>query len=290
MRSASSESTGYELVDSGGFRKLERFGPVLLDRPCAQAAWHPRSPSLWATATARFTREGGNRWEGREKLPATWNVVVDGLTFKLSSTDFGHLGIFPEQRPTWKLIRSRSETFARTFGRQPQVLNLFAYSGGSTLAAAAGGAAACHVDASKGMVDWARENASLNAFEEKPIRWIVEDVAKFLEREHKRGRTYDIVILDPPSFGRGARGEVFKIENDLPPLLARIRKLLSPEADALLLSCHTPELTPVGLGHLVDQATSGLPGRIETGEMLLGDGDKALPVPSGSYARWLRNN
>jgi 23S rRNA (cytosine1962-C5)-methyltransferase len=277
----------YELLDSGGFRKLERFGAVVLDRPCAQAAWARQAPARWREATAHFTREGGNRWEGREKLPATWNARIEGTVFKLSSTDFGHLGVFPEQRPAWRLIRERCTSFAARRGRPAQVLNLFAYSGGSTLAAADAGASVCHVDASRGMVDWARENAGLNHLGERPVRWIVDDVNKFLEREHKRDRRYDLVILDPPSFGRGAKGEVFKIENDLPPLLERIRRVLSSEPDGILLSCHTPELTPVGLGHLLTQACAGLGGAVGTGEMLLEGAAGVFPVPSGAYARWL---
>jgi 23S rRNA (cytosine1962-C5)-methyltransferase len=286
---ASRPDDAYDLLDSGSFRKLERFGDVILDRPCSQAVWQPAEPELWRHATARFTREGGNRWIGREKLPATWSIVTEGLKFKLSSTDFGHLGIFPEQRPTWRMIRERCVKFALRNGRPANVLNLFAYSGGSTLAAVDGGASVCHVDASRGMVDWARENASLNGFSERPVRWIVDDVNRFIERELKRARTYDLIILDPPSFGRGAKGEVFKIENDLPPLLATLRKLLSPTPDSILLSCHTPELTPIGLGHLLTQACSGLRGKVTTGEMVLEGTAAPLVVPSGSYAHWLSN-
>jgi 23S rRNA (cytosine1962-C5)-methyltransferase len=280
----------YELLDSGGFQKLERFGAVTLARPCAQAVWQPQLPeTLWRKATARFFRDGQKtRWSGREHLPATWNIGVDGMVFRLSSTDFGHLGIFPEQREQWCLIRELATTFADRHGRPARIINLFAYSGGSTLAAAHGGAEVCHVDASKGMVEWARQNAALNALEGAPIRWIVDDVAKFLEREERRGRRYDSVILDPPSYGRGARGEIFKIESDLPLLLRSIRRLLSDTPLGVLLSCHTPELTPIALSHLLAQELAGVPGgRIEHGEMLLrGPSDRVLPVPSGSFARW----
>jgi len=282
---------GHELLDSGGFQKLERFGGVTLARPCAQAVWKPRLPeSLWRKATASFFREGPKtRWTGREKLPAKWDITVDGTVFRLSSTDFGHLGIFPEQRDQWRLIRERCTAFAKAQGRPARVINLFAYSGGSTLAAARAGAEVCHVDASKGMVDWARANAALNGLQDAPIRWIVDDVSKFLDREERRGRLYDGFILDPPSYGRGAKGEIFKIETDLPLLLRAIRRLLADAPLGILLSCHTPELTPIALSHLLSQEMDGVRGgRLEQGEMLLrGPSERVLPVPSGSYARWL---
>lgn len=278
---------GYELLDSGAFQKLERFGDVVLSRPCAQAVWRQTlSPIQWQKATATFFRDGGNQWRGRERLPGTWEIQVDGTRFQLSSTDFGHLGIFPEQRDQWRRIREVCAGFKKKYGRPARVLNLFAYSGGSTLAAALAGADVCHVDASKGMVDWARKNATLNGLEEKPIRWIVDDVTKFLEREHRRERSYDLIILDPPSYGRGAKGEIFKIENDLPPLLALIGKLISPEPLGVLLSCHTPELTPISLHHLLLQQF-GDQGTLEQGEMQLRGAAEVLPVPSGGFCWWL---
>ena len=278
-------ASGYQLLDSGGFQKLERFGDIVLARPCAQAVWHPSRPEVWRTATATFSREDGNRWQGREKLPATWAIEVDGIQFQLSSTDFGHLGIFPEQREQWQQIARECAQFRERNGRAAKVLNLFAYSGGSTLAAARAGAEVCHVDASKGMVEWARKNAALNSLTEKPVRWIVDDVTKFLERELRRGQRYDLVILDPPSYGRGAKGEIFKIENDLPKLLSLLSRLLSEEPSGVLISCHTPELTPVSLHHLLLQAF-GENGTLHHGEMLLHGGADTLPVPSGSFCRW----
>jgi 23S rRNA (cytosine1962-C5)-methyltransferase len=240
---------------------------------------------VWRTATATFAREGGNKWQGREKLPATWIIEVDGIKFQLSSTDFGHLGIFPEQREHWQRIALDCTAFRARHGRAARVLNLFAYSGGSTLAAARAGAEVCHVDASKGMVQWARRNAELNALQEKPIRWIVDDVTKFLERELRRGQRYDLLILDPPSYGRGAKGEVFKIESDLPKLLSLLARLLSEQPIGVLISCHTPELTPVALHHLIQQAF-GKDGALDHGEMLLRGDAETLPVPSGNFCRW----
>ena len=214
---------GYELLDSGNGAKLERFGEVVLARPCAQAVWQPQRPARWKTADATFDREDGNRWHGRNRLPQEWVIDVDGTRFRLSGTDFGHLGIFPEQRAQWTWIR---ETVAAA-GRPVRVLNLFAYSGGSTLAAARGGAEVCHLDASKGMVQWARANAALNGLENHPIRWIVDDAHKFLNREIRRGRRYDGIILDPPTYGRGGNGETYKIERDLTETLRLCRALLS---------------------------------------------------------------
>ncbi len=275
------------MLDSGGFQKLERFGRIVLVRPCAQAVWQPANPAAWCTATATFSRDGGNKWQGREQLPATWMIAVDGIAFQLSSTDFGHLGIFPEQREQWQRIAQDCVAFRTRHDRAARVLNLFAYSGGSTLAAARAGAEVCHVDASKGMVEWARKNATLNALAEKPVRWIVDDVTKFLERELRRGQRYDLLILDPPSYGRGAKGEIFKIESDLPNLLALLARLHSETPLGVLISCHTPELTPISLHHLLLQAF-GKNGTIEHGEMLLRGAAETLPVPSGSFCRWTR--
>lgn len=288
--SAASSSSDYALLDSGGFQKLERFGPVVLSRPCAQAVWYPSLPKHeWQQATATFFRDGGNQWRGRDRLPESWAINVDGTRFQLSSTDFGHLGIFPEQRDQWRRIREVCQAYAVRHHRAARVLNLFAYSGGSTLAAAHAGAEVCHVDASKGMVEWARQNAALNQLQDRPVRWIVDDVTKFLERELRRERRYDLIILDPPSYGRGAKGEVFKIENDLPKLLALLAKLMSDQPLGVLLSCHTPELTPLSLHHLLLQAFGAHGGHLEQGEMQLRGAENVLPVPSGSFCWWLKD-
>lgn len=273
---------GYELIDSGEGRKLERFGRCVLERPAAQAVWMPEKPeAVWAEADARFDRKEGNRWHGRTRLPKEWEADIEGIRFRLSSTDFGHLGVFPEQRPMWKWLRERCA------GRKgATVLNLFAYSGGSTLAPAQGGAAVCHVDASRGMTDWARDNARRNGLSDAPIRWIVDDVPQFLAREIKRGRSYDGIILDPPSFGRGAKGELFKIEERINPLLEQVRKLLSAKPMFVLLSCHTPGFSAQVLENLLGQHLRGLGGRVDSGEMLLEGTGGVRPLPSGSFARW----
>lgn len=275
----------YNLIDSGSNRKLEQFGPYLIDRPSLGSIWQPRlNEASWKKANASFTREGEKTgWKGIEKLPASWIIEVEGIHFKISPTDFGHLGIFPEQKHNWRFIQERVKLAKRPI----QVLNLFAYSGGSTLAAALAGASVCHLDASKPMVAWAKENAAINRLEKAPIRWIVDDVTKFLRREIKRGNKYDAIILDPPSFGRGTDGEVFKIEEHLPFILEACRTLLSDRPEFMLLTCHTLGFTPLCLEYLLSDVMKGFSGSIETGEMVLSGDKKALPLPSGAFARWV---
>jgi 23S rRNA (cytosine1962-C5)-methyltransferase len=276
----------YCLLDAGDGRKLERFGPVVLDRPCAQAVWRPSlGPSAWGEAHARFGREQGNRWEVRQPLPESWQATVDGLVFRLEATDFGHVGVFPEHLRSWRWLREFLGD-DRQRNREVSVLNLFAYSGGATLAAARLGCRVCHLDASRKMVAWARENAALNNLTEAPVRWIVDDVQKFLAREERRGNTYDGIILDPPSFGRGTRQELFKISDNLLQILAQCRAVLSTPARFVFLSCHTPGYTPLVLNHLLSQSLAGLGGEVVAGEMVLGEGQDVLPVPSGTYAVW----
>jgi 23S rRNA (cytosine1962-C5)-methyltransferase len=274
----------YALLDSGRGRKLERFGPVTLDRPCAQAVWNPQKPALWKEADAYFTRKQGLQWRGREQLPDAWQVTINGVRMKLSTTDFGHLGVFPETRAMWDWIRSALAADNDGSRPAPRFLNLFAYSGGATLAAAQGGAESCHVDASKGMVQWARENARLNQLEAHPIRWIVDDVNKFLAREIRRGRRYDAVLLDPPSFGRGKGGELYKIEHALMETLELVKKVLSPNPRFVILTSHTPGFTPLVLANLLHQLLAR--GGVTSGEMCLTGVEDVFPVPSGTWARW----
>ena len=317
----------YELMDSGDGRKYERFGNVSLVRPCSQALWRPESPETWSRATATFDREDGNRWHNRGALPKEWTIETAGIKFRLSGTDFGHLGIFPEQRAQWNWIReiikrrigglgdwriggleaispaqnsepgtrnselgtqssklkAQSPKLKAQSSKRPTVLNLFAYSGGSTIAAAQGGAEVCHLDASKGMVQWARSNAELNGLKEHPIRWITDDAHKFMEREIRRGRRYDAIIFDPPTFGRGANGEMYKIERDLKKTLSLVRSLLSDNPLFVLFSSHTPGLSCTVAANILGQAFPGA--QIETGEMLL-EG-RSVPCPSGIYCRAL---
>ena len=274
----------YELIDSGNGRKLERFGSVMLDRPCSQAVWSPSNPTLWKRADASFTRKEGLKWTGRDKLPKSWIAEINGVQMKLSTTDFGHLGVFPETRVIWDWIRDRVSTESEVRGQPLRFLNLFAYSGGATMAAAQGGAHCCHVDASKGMVQWARENAEINKLKEHPIRWIVDDVNKFLNREIKRGRCYDAVLLDPPSFGRGKSGELYKIESALLHTLKLVEKVLSEQPSFVYLTSHTPGFSPIVLKNLLAQLLSHR--QLKCGEMLLTGDDNDFALPSGTWARW----
>lgn len=267
----------YNLLDSGHGQKLEQFGIVTLIRPAAQAIWSPQLPQkIWASADATFTREEKYRWIVRTKLPQEWTIELQNIRFKLKATDFGHLGIFPEQAAQWEWIIPLLEQ-----RKNPRLLNLFAYSGGATLAAAKAGASVCHLDASKGMVTWARENAALNGLASAPIRWIVDDAEKFLNRCRKRKENFDAIILDPPSFGRGKAGELFKVEQDLPLILDHCKALLSPDPLFILLTCHTPGYTPTVLAQLLSERFPK--GTIQSEEMII---QSALLLPSGAFARW----
>lgn len=261
----------YQLIDSGDGKKWERFGPFCLCRPCPQAVWRPQKK---LDADATFSRENGNQWTMKTKLPSEWDISLRGVQLKISLTDFGHLGVFPEHAALWDWMRPLIQKGNR-------ILNLFAYSGGATLAAAQAGAEVCHLDASKGMVDWARENAALNDLKGAPIRWIVDDALKFLRREEKRGSRYDGIILDPPTFGRGGKGEIFKIEEEIIPLLELCKSVLSERPKFVIFSCHTPGFTPIVLEHLLFQIFGK---KSVSGEMLL-ESSNTFPIPSGSFAR-----
>lgn len=263
----------YQLLDSGDGQKWEKFGEYTLLRPCPQAVWRPSLAKQEADAV--FTRE--EKWLFHKKMPKTWSVMHGGVEFKIAPTDFGHLGLFPEHADLWEWMRPLVKKSSR-------ILNLFAYSGGVTLAAAQEGAEVCHLDASKGMVEWARENAALNQLTKAPIRWIVDDALKFLRREKKRESFYDGIILDPPTFGRGSQGEVFKIERDILPLLELCAELLTQKPLFVIFSCHTPGFTPLAMRHLIGQTMPK--GSIEVGEMALYSAG-AVAIPSGSFAKWV---
>lgn len=278
----------YTLLDSGNGRKLEQFGSIVLDRPCAQALWEKTQKELWQKADALFEREEGRGWKKKAKIPEAWSIEVEGIIFRIAPTDFGHLGIFPEQQAFWKWLREKAAE-EKTQRRAPlKTLNLFAYSGGSTMALAQGGAEVVHLDASKGMVAWARENAQLNGLDKAPIRWIVDDAIKFLKREIRRGSSYDAIVLDPPTFGRGSKAEVFAIEEQIIPLLQLCRSLLSRTPSFILFSCHTPGFSPCVMHHLLKQTIGNqslyFDGIIDYGEMLI-ESDQSFALPSGTFAR-----
>lgn len=259
----------YQLLDCGFGRKLERFGEVILDRPCAQAVFSFKDEALWETSHARLLREGkDSEWETYRPIPQQWSIILGGVKCVLRLTDFGHVGVFPEHANFWPWMTKRAKGL--------NVLNLFAYSGGASLALALGGAKVCHVDASKGMVDWAKDNAAANGVDS--VRWIVDDAVKFLIREEKRGVKYDAIILDPPSFGRGPQGEVFKLEEKIHGLLQSCSAVLSEKPSFVLLSAHTPGWTPKVLHELFMEYFAK--SKVDSGEMIIGE-----RLPSGAYAR-----
>jgi 23S rRNA (cytosine1962-C5)-methyltransferase len=270
----------YALLDSGNGEKLEKFGAVTLVRPAPQATWLPKKDkSVWDKADGHFSRKEGLVWK-TQNVPESWSIDVDALKFKLSTSDFGHLGIFPEQKKQLMWLKECCE------GKNLSVLNLFAHSGAATLACAKAKASVCHLDASKSMVAWARENVVLNHLENAPIRWIIDDAAKFMDREMRRESSYDGIILSPPSYGKGKQGEVFAIDTQLVPLLKKCTKLFSKNPAFLLLTCHTPGYTPQVLKNHLLTLFPEFESLIECGELFLEGGEKTLPLPSGAYARF----
>ena len=268
-------SDGYFLIDSGGKRKLEQFGLYRLIRPAPQALWEPKLPEEWERCDAEFNRMGNIQWD---KLPSFWHVTFDSLQLKLMPTDFGHLGLFPEHKMQWEYLEKRLSL------KGGICLNLFAYSGAATLAFAKSNIPVCHVDASKKSVQWAKENAYLNQLSKASIRWIVDDVLQYLRREVKRGTVYQAILLDPPSFGRGNKRQVFKIERDLCTVLQLCMRILDLKQGCLILTCHTPGLTPMVLGELIRSIFPK--GILQVGEMLISS-HLSYSLPSGSYVRWL---
>lgn len=286
-RSGHGKATGYELIDSGDQQKLERFGDYVLARPSAQSVWPRSAPGEWAQAHATFVRDttGNGEWQMRQPVPQAWTMQFADVTWGLQRNDFGHVGIFPEQERCWAWIRqqvTRSAASAEVAG--PHVLNLFGYTGGSTLSAAAAGAQAVHLDASKVSVRNASENARLSGMAERPIRWIVEDAVRFVDRELRRGREYHGIILDPPTYGRGTKGEIWKVEDDVLPLVKKCGQLLQAQGKFLLLSSHSPGFTPFVLENLVRVLPAG---KINSAEMVMTD-RQGRPLPSGAFASWER--
>jgi 23S rRNA (cytosine1962-C5)-methyltransferase len=281
----------YELMDAGNGRKLERFGDYLVDRPSVQAMWKKTlAPSEWKQAHLSFERitDKEGRWHQRGSVPASWNLSIGPVTLKVSPTPFGHLGVFPEHLTTWSWLGKRLQQLKTERGsggaERPKVLNLFAYSGSGTCFLAKSGATVVHLDASKPMLAWAKENAQLSGCSKDAVIWVLDDVNKFVEREIRRGRLYDGIILDPPSFGRGPKKELFKIESDLWSLLTSCQKLLRPELGSFALaSCHTPGISPQILKNQVAQVFG--PGAIASGEMM-NPAHSGLPLPTGIFSSW----
>ena len=277
----------YELLDCSGGERLERWGNVVLIRPDPQVIWNtPKEHPLWHRADARYVRskEGGGHWECRRQLPEAWNINYKDLQFKISPTGFKHTGLFPEQAVNWDMMREK----IAGAGRSIKVLNLFAYTGGATLAAASAGASVCHVDAAKGMVHWARENAELSSLAERPIRWIVDDCAKFVEREIRRGNTYDAIIMDPPSYGRGPGGEVWKLEDQIYDLLKLCTGVLSDEPLFFLLNSYTTGLSASAMAYVLGVNMQKFGGGVSAEEIGLPVTASGMVLPCGSSAIWSR--
>ncbi len=276
----------YTILDCGNGEKVEQWGPHVLVRPDPQAIW-PKDGTCraWKTADATYRRSssGGGEWNIK-KLPQQWAIQYRELTFNLKPMSFKHTGLFPEQAANWDFI----DRMVRGAGRPISVLNLFAYTGGATLAAAAAGASVCHVDASKGMVAWARENAASSGLADRPIRWIVDDCKKFVEREIRRGKSYDAIILDPPSYGRGPSGETWKIEEDVADFVALASKLLSENPLFMLISSYSTGLAPSVMTYLLGiTAARRARGSIEAQELGLPVQSTGLILPCGSSARFI---
>ncbi len=278
----------YEVLDTGNGEKLERWGDVILQRPDPQTIWPRAEEGLWERADAVYHRSdrGGGQWEFRRKLPERWTVRWENLRFYVRPTGFKHTGLFPEQAVNWdwaaELIRKRIVD-----GGSVKVLNLFAYTGGATVSAAAAGAAVTHVDASKGMVNWAKENAASSGLTEAPVRWLVDDCLKFVEREIRRGNTYDAIIMDPPSYGRGPKGEIWKIEESVWPLVKLAAQLLSDRPLFFLINSYTTGLQPAVLTYMLNFAIGAhYGGRVESSEIGLPVTGTELVLPCGASGRW----
>ncbi len=275
----------YELLDCSEGERLERWGNVVLIRPDPQVIWNtPKEHPLWHRADARYIRskEGGGHWECRKRLPENWNIGYRDLKFKISPTGFKHTGLFPEQAVNWDMMREK----IAGAGRSIKVLNLFAYTGGATLAAASAGASVCHVDAAKGMVHWARENAELSSLAGKPVRWIVDDCAKFVEREIRRGNTYDAIIMDPPSYGRGPGGEVWKLEDQIYDLVKLCTGVLSDDPLFFLLNSYTTGLSASAMAYVLGVNMQKFGGKVSAEEIGLPVTASGMVLPCGSSAIW----
>ena len=279
----------YEVLDCGGGEKLERWGDVYLRRPDPQAIWPARDPSLWRKAQAHYHRseKGGGSWEFFTKLPDRWVMNYKNLRFYVRPTGFKHTGLFPEQATNWDWMTGLVSDRVKQ-GREVRVLNLFAYTGGATVACAKAGASVCHVDAAKGMVAWAKDNARLSGLADAPIRWIVDDCAKFVEREIRRGKTYDAIIMDPPSYGRGPSGEVWKLEDSLYPFVKLCMQVLSDKPLFVIINSYTTGLAPSVLGYILHLlACQRFGGKVTWDELGLPCTESGMALPCGATGRWV---
>lgn len=282
-------SSEYKIIDTSGGDKLESWGGRLLVRPDPQIIWKTehRSP-LWNKADGVYHRssKGGGEWKFRKKLPESWVISYGALRFVIRPTGFKHTGLFPEQAVNWDFMADKIRA-AKEQGREVKVLNLFAYTGGATLACAEAGASVTHVDASKGMVSWARDNAAASGLSDKPIRWLVDDCEKFVKREIRRGSRYDGIVMDPPSYGRGPGGEVWKLEDCIYDLVKTCAQVLNDEPMFFLLNSYTTGLSPSVMAYILSEVLSEkFGGEVTADEIGLPVEMSGMPLPCGSTAIW----
>ncbi|MFA4999406.1 MAG: class I SAM-dependent methyltransferase [Parcubacteria group bacterium] len=276
----SEQEKDYELIDSGGGEKLERYGNIILSRPDPQAIWPKANSEKWRKALAVFEGSQKGRWNKKAKLPTSWLIDFGGLSFNIRLSAFKHTGVFPEQKSNWKWVEERIDK------KQISVLNLFGYTGGATLAAAKAGAKVTHLDGSKVAISWARENAKISGLEQKPIRWILDDALAFVKREARRGNKYDGIIMDPPSYGHGPKGETWQIEDDLLKLLLLCKDILSEKPSFVLLNGYAAGYSPTGYTNILEEALPFTKGKVEQGEVGIRETARGLILPSGIFARY----
>ncbi len=275
----------YEILDMANGEKLERWGEYTLIRPDPQIIWKEKTyPEKWKRANATYTRSktGGGAWNYKNKLPAAWQIKYKNLIFNIKPMGFKHTGLFPEQAVNWDWMIEKIKNAKRPI----KVLNLFAYTGGATVACLSVGASVCHVDSSKGMVAWAKENVISSKLNEKPVRYIVDDVIKFVTREIRRGNTYDAIIMDPPSYGRGTSGEVWQFEENISELVELCTKVLSNKPLFFLINSYTTGISAEVLGNILKINLKRYKGKISSGEIGLPMKNSNLILPCGIYGRW----
>ncbi len=279
----------YELLDTSGGERLERWGDIILIRPDPQIIWNTeKKDKRWFSAHARYIRsqKGGGNWEVYKNLPERWNIKYDNLSFNVRTMGFKHTGVFPEQATNWDFATD----IIRKSDRELSVINLFGYTGCATLACASAGARVCHVDASKGMVQWARDNAQESGLSDKPIRWLVDDCIKFVKRELRRGNRYDGIIMDPPSYGRGPGGEVWKLEEEIYSFIELSAQLLSQDAKFFILNSYTAGLSPSVMHYILSSViVPKMGGRVTCDEIGLPVTSTGLVLPCGSTAIWQKD-
>jgi 23S rRNA (cytosine1962-C5)-methyltransferase len=277
----------YTLLDAGGGRKLERFGKIIVDRPEPQALWQPRlAKAEWAKANAVFSASGEDdekgKWRIDKPVPEAWPVRIDDVTMLCKLSGLWHLGLFPEQHPHWQWMLSE---IAKVKGETPRVLNLFGYTGAASLLAAKAGAEVTHVDASKKAVAWGRENQTASKLDAAKIRWIVDDATKYVAREVRRGKTYHMILVDPPKFGRGPEGEVWDLFTHLPALLNDCAKLLAPNNAAMVLTVYAIRASALAFDQLMHDTLSGKGGKYDRGELAI-QAKSGPSVPTSLFVRW----